>query len=138
MRHRAGRSSLAAALLVGGCAAAPPLSSFSAAQTAALPEHYAPLADGTAMAEGKAAAADLARWWLRFDDPALTRLAERTLVANQDIAQAAARVAEARAGYRVAGAARLPTLTVGVDATRTLSRPSSAVGAASALDGALT
>ncbi|MGN6277571.1 MAG: efflux transporter outer membrane subunit [Sphingomonas sp.] len=78
---------------------------------------------------------DLAHWWTRFGDPTLVTLAERTLAANQDIAQAAARVAEARAGDREAAAARLPTLGVSLDASRTVTRPAAFAGPRTHLDG---
>lgn len=81
--------------------------------------------------------ADIAHWWQRFGDPVLGTLAERTLAANQDIAGAAARVAEARAGDRVTAAARLPTLGVSLDASRTLTRPATLAGSRTQLDGAL-
>ncbi|MEM8694666.1 MAG: TolC family protein [Pseudomonadota bacterium] len=49
-------------------------------------------------------------WWHDFNDPTLNRLVEEALIANLDIAEAAARVEEARAQARIAGADRLPTL----------------------------
>lgn len=98
---------------------------------------HVPIADAQRLPESyamgaSAADTDTARWWRRFDDPVLVTLAERTLAANKDIAQAAARVAEARAGDRAAAGARLPTLGVSFDASRTLTHP-----AATQIDGAL-
>jgi len=52
-----------------------------------------------------------ARWWTGFSDPALAEVVERALAHNTDIAIAAARVAEARAQYRLAQTQRLPNLT---------------------------
>ena len=49
-------------------------------------------------------------WWHDFNDPILNRLVEQALISNLDIAEAAARVEEARAQSRIAGADRLPTL----------------------------
>ncbi len=40
--------------------------------------------------------ADLQAWWAAFDDPALTRFVSLALEQNLDIAQAVARVAQAR------------------------------------------
>jgi NodT family efflux transporter outer membrane factor (OMF) lipoprotein len=57
---------------------------------------------------GQAATADLARWWTGFDDPELTRLVDRALTLNLDLAQARARVLQSRAAARAAGAALLP------------------------------
>ena len=53
-----------------------------------------------------APAAD-ARWWSSFGDPILTELVVKALGQNLDIAQAAARMMQARAGLREASAAFL-------------------------------
>lgn len=47
-------------------------------------------------------------WWQHFNDPQLTQLVEAALTANQDIAQALARVEQAQAWSRRAWAERLP------------------------------
>lgn len=65
---------------------------------------------------------DLARWWHGFGDPMLTTLVERGLAANLDIAQAGARLRQARASLRGARGARLPSLGVGGSASRTIGR----------------
>jgi multidrug efflux system outer membrane protein len=57
-------------------------------------------------------------WWTIFDDPTLDALVEEALANNADAALAAARVAEARALARIAGADRLPTLGVEAGASR--------------------
>ena len=49
-------------------------------------------------------------WWREFDDPVLDRLIERSLTENLDLAQAVARVTQARAAAAAAGAARLPAI----------------------------
>jgi NodT family efflux transporter outer membrane factor (OMF) lipoprotein len=49
------------------------------------------------------------RWWTGFDDPMLTSIVERALEQNLDLAAALARVDQARAAARGAGAALLPT-----------------------------
>lgn len=49
-----------------------------------------------------------AAWWRGFDDPQLTQLVEDALAANQDIAQALARIEQAQAWTRRARADRLP------------------------------
>ncbi len=77
----------------------------------------------------------MTQWWRRFDDPALTRLAEAALAANQDIAQAAQRLVRAEARSRAAGAARLPTLTATFAPSRTLARPAALTGPRTALSG---
>ncbi len=50
----------------------------------------------------------LASWWSGFDDPVLARVVETALANNDDIAIAAARVAEARAQFRFARAQTFP------------------------------
>lgn len=55
-----------------------------------------------------AAAADLADWWRRFDDPMLARLVEAALAGNHDVRAAAERVQGARAARRAAAAGFRP------------------------------
>lgn len=112
-------------LLLTACGAPrPSLDHVPIAEAQRLPESYA-----AALSAGDP---EIARWWTRFGDPTLVTLAERTLAANQDIAQAAARVAQARAGNQQAAAARLPTLGVSFDASRAVTRPA---GRAAQFDG---
>ncbi|MBG6117371.1 MULTISPECIES: efflux transporter outer membrane subunit [unclassified Sphingobium] len=54
-----------------------------------------------------------AEWWRQFGDPALSAVVERAIDNNSDVLIAAARIEEAEAQMRLAGAARLPTLAVG-------------------------
>src|SRR5687768_16850843 len=56
--------------------------------------------------------ADLQAWWAGFDDALLTRFVALVLEQNLDIAQAAARVAQARASLHLADAALLPSANV--------------------------
>lgn len=56
--------------------------------------------------------ADLITWWAGFADPQLTRLVTLALEQNLDLAQAAARVSQARAGLGAANAALLPSGSV--------------------------
>ncbi|APA84042.1 TolC family protein [Paraburkholderia sprentiae WSM5005] len=65
-----------------------------------------------------AASADLATWWGGFGDPQLTRFVTLALEQNLDLAQAAARVAQARAGLGAANAALLPSGNVSAQAAR--------------------
>jgi NodT family efflux transporter outer membrane factor (OMF) lipoprotein len=50
-------------------------------------------------------------WWTGFRDPVLTRIVDRALAQNLDLAAALARVEQARAAAREAGAQLLPTAT---------------------------
>lgn len=57
---------------------------------------------------GRRAAAADTRWWTAFNDPALNALMNESLAANHTLAAGVERVAQARAGLRIAGAALLP------------------------------
>jgi NodT family efflux transporter outer membrane factor (OMF) lipoprotein len=69
-------------------------------------------------ASGPSADAEVARWWQGFADPQLSHLIELALVQNLDVEAAVARIREARAAEREAGAAALPE----VDAQASYSR----------------
>ena len=56
-------------------------------------------------------------WWLGFQDPELDRIIQRAFDQNLDLSAALARVQEARAVARDAGAQRLPSLGTGAGAT---------------------
>ncbi|AVF40801.1 RND transporter [Pandoraea apista] len=62
--------------------------------------------------------AQLDGWWTRFDDPVLTRIVEQALAQNLDLQAAVARVMQARAQARAAGAQRLPSLALNGSVTR--------------------
>lgn len=64
------------------------------------------------------ASADLVTWWAGFGDPQLTRLVTLALEQNLDLTQAAARVAQARAGLGAANAALLPAGNISGQAAR--------------------
>ncbi|WP_293877743.1 MULTISPECIES: efflux transporter outer membrane subunit [unclassified Sphingomonas] len=54
---------------------------------------------------------DLTRWWSNFDDPVLGQLVEQARVANTDVAQAVARLRQAREALVQSRATLLPTLS---------------------------
>lgn len=62
--------------------------------------------------------ASFAVWWEGFNDPLLSRLVSDALAQNLDIAQASARMAQARAGLGAATAALLPSGNVSGQASR--------------------
>ncbi|MBO9602700.1 MAG: efflux transporter outer membrane subunit [Novosphingobium sp.] len=74
-------------------------------EVALTPAYAAPAEIGTADAQ----------WWHGFGDPLLDRIVDRVLAQNLDIAAAGARITQARAAARAAGAALLPA--VGADAS---------------------
>jgi outer membrane protein, multidrug efflux system len=63
-------------------------------------------------------AAALADWWQRFDDPLLPELVRDAQVNNPTLAQALARLAEARAGVRSSSAQRWPSVNASAQAQR--------------------
>src|SRR3990167_9281702 len=81
-----------------------------------LPGHYQDQPGSNQQPEK--AAAELASWWSAFGDPQLTRFVSLALAQNLDLAQAAARVAQARAGLGAADAALLPSAAVSGQAAR--------------------
>jgi NodT family efflux transporter outer membrane factor (OMF) lipoprotein len=83
---------------------------------APLPQHY--IGQATAEHGQSLSAAELATWWQGFNDPLLTQFVSRALEQNLDLAQAAARVTQARAGLGAANAALLPSGAVNGSAAR--------------------
>ena len=81
--------------------------------TAADPTRAATTGPSTATAtrpsEAVRAAADVAQWWMKLDDPVLDTLVERAIESNLDLRQAAARIRQARGSRDVAMAGLLPT-----------------------------
>lgn len=65
-----------------------------------------------------ATTAATADWWQAFGSDELSALVQAAQVQSQDIAAAVARVRQADAAARMAGATLLPTVTTGVDAGR--------------------
>jgi outer membrane protein, multidrug efflux system len=61
---------------------------------------------------------DLSRWWARFGSKALNNLVQQAERGNLDLAAAVARIEQADAQARVAGAALLPVLTASADGAR--------------------
>ncbi|WP_198120059.1 efflux transporter outer membrane subunit [Massilia rhizosphaerae] len=96
------------AVLAAGCAVGPDYRS----PDAPVPDYYI----GQAGAQG--AANDNTAWWNGFRDPLLARYVAQALEHNLDLAQAAARVAQARAGLGAANAALLPAGAVAGSAAR--------------------
>ncbi|MFN3965274.1 MAG: efflux transporter outer membrane subunit [Silanimonas lenta] len=101
-----------AAALLAGCTVGPR----HVRPEVALPERFdqAPAEAGTATAAPLPGTA----LWEAFDDPALSFLVARTLEANTGIAQAEARLAEARALTGLATFSLFPTLTAGATGSR--------------------
>ena len=104
---------LAAALLLAGCATAPPEATAPVETPARFKEagvQWTTAAPAEAQNRGS--------WWKAFGDPVLDGLVERAAVHNTDIHAAAARLAQARALVRSAQADRLPQVGIGGGANR--------------------
>ena len=92
--------------LCAGCALAPPPAPPELAEASPeLPADFAGSAE--------AGAHRPLEWWRAFGDPALDGVVESVLASNLDIAEAVARVEQARVRARRAGAAALPVVRAG-------------------------
>jgi multidrug efflux system outer membrane protein len=121
-----GTASLLVAFALAACAAPefkqPPI---------AVPQAYKEspamtAADGTRWQPAQAAEAQArGAWWLVFDDAALTALVDEASANNAGLAQAAARLKQARAIAGIAEADRIPQVGVNVGAQRRQSSPAS-------------
>ena len=104
----------AVALVLMGCASAPPIDTASLPATpAAFKErdpHWTLASPAEAQPRGT--------WWKAFSDPVLDDLVQRADRANTSISVAAARLVQARALLRSADAERLPQLGLGGSAVR--------------------
>lgn len=101
---------LAAAVALSACSTQPLQAPSPAVPLAAAFTH----ADG-AHAEGGGAGT---QWWASWEDPKLTSLIEEALGANQDVAIALRRVAQARAGVDAQASRLWPTVGVQASASR--------------------
>lgn len=107
--------SLVAALVLAGCATAlpPPPAAVDtppAFKETRDPAHWVVAPAAEAQPRGE--------WWRAFGDPVLNDLVARADAQNSDIAQAGARLAQARALLRGAQADRAPQIGVGAQAAR--------------------
>ena len=73
-------------------------------------------------------ATPLDRWWIGFDDPELTKVVTPAPAQNLDLAQAEARVTQARAQAKAAGAALLPVGQLNAQAAYTHLSVASPIG----------
>jgi NodT family efflux transporter outer membrane factor (OMF) lipoprotein len=98
-------TALLASSLIGGCAVGPDYHRPAIAAPAAFM--------GTPAVTDRSATTAVSTtdraWWSGFGDPVLTGLVDKALAQNLDIAQAVARVTQARAGLHEADAALLPS-----------------------------
>lgn len=109
-------SPLAVALVMAGCATAPPPPSANINVPASYKEAAA--LQGTWKAAQPAESQARGAWWQAFNDPALNQLEQQAEAANPSLAAAAARVKAARATLDVNRADRLPQLNLSAGVTR--------------------
>lgn len=103
-------------LALGACATVAP----TPQAPRGMPERWqapVPAASESAAAHG-GRVEDLAQWWAQFDHPALVRLISAAQANNGSVVQARARIEQARASLRSAGAANVPRVDGGVSASR--------------------
>jgi outer membrane protein, multidrug efflux system len=74
------------------------------------------------------AAATTGQWWIQLGDPAIDSLIASAFADNPTLAQAAARVDQAKAAAGIASAQRLPTVNGSASATRAQSQNTLGVG----------
>lgn len=112
MSHKHFLAALIAASLLAGCAVGPDY----VRPSITMPEHF----QGHAEVDHRhaTAGAELATWWAGFGDPQLTNYIKLALEQNLELAQAFARVAQARAGLGAANAALLPSGNISGQAAR--------------------
>lgn len=103
---------LAATGLLAGCAVGPDY----IRPAAPMPDRY--LGQTAVEQRHATSTADLIAWWGGFGDAQLTRFVTLALEQNLDLAQASARVAQARAGMGAANAALLPSGTINAQGAR--------------------
>src|SRR5216683_1792020 len=102
-------SGLMVSVTLGACAVGP---NYTPPRSELVPFHN--LAD---FSGAKSPSTPLDRWWLGFNDPLLVKLVQRALDQNLDLAAALARVLQARAAARGAGAQLMPTADLAGSAT---------------------
>lgn len=98
------------ATALAGCAAGPDYRPSTAAELG--------VPDGYSVAADSGPQADLTRWWDSFDDPLLARLVEQARTQNLDVAQAVARLRQAREALVVARADFLPSASASAGYSR--------------------
>jgi multidrug efflux system outer membrane protein len=101
------RTAVLVAALLAGCTTAGP--DYREPQVAVPAAYLEPAATGEA---------DLSAWWRGFGDARLSALIERALAQNLDVELAAARIREARALERAAGAGTMPQVAANASVTR--------------------
>jgi outer membrane protein, multidrug efflux system len=98
-----------AILLLGACTVGPDYSR----PTAPVPRAYSEPHSAAVLGD-----TELGSWWKSFGDEELDRLINRAIAQNLDVETAAAKIRQARAEERAAGAAALPKVSTSASVTR--------------------
>jgi multidrug efflux system outer membrane protein len=101
----------AAMVLVAGCAVGPAYKAPQATDQARFEASLPAVPQGQSVAE-------LRSWWSQFDDPLVAELVDAAQGSNPTLAQALARIDQARAAAGYASGARYPELSAGASANR--------------------
>ncbi|USX11893.1 efflux transporter outer membrane subunit [Oxalobacteraceae bacterium OTU3CAMAD1] len=115
---------LAAVAWLAGCATVVPELTPGGPAAPVAAQWHAPLPHGGQLA-------DLGLWWGQFDDPLVPRLIAAGQKASPTLAEALARIADARAARVSSGAALLPNLSANASASRARSEIAAPIGKAS-------
>ena len=101
--------------------------------TAPASHHAAAGASGDSGANGVGTSAPSGQWWQHLGDPVVARLIASAFADNPSLAQAAARVDQARAAAGLATAQRLPSVTGSASASRVKTENTLGVGSSTTL-----
>ncbi len=114
------RTCLLAVLALVGCAGGPVTGETASAPSVVVPSSWsaAQVAPAGAVAAPAPGSQALQRWWLRFDDPALSALVGRALRANTSVLAAQAALQQAVAARDMAAAALWPGLRLAASVQR--------------------
>ncbi|AMO97116.1 efflux transporter, outer membrane factor (OMF) lipo, NodT family protein [Collimonas fungivorans] len=106
--------------VIAGCVVGPTYQEPTPATSsqAVLPQFQASLPPTAANGN---AAANLTDWWSQFDDPLVSELVATAQASNPSLAQALARIAQARAAAGSAGSALFPSVAADASSTRSKS-----------------
>lgn len=102
---------IAVTVMLTGCASTQSASIPGSTATPVAAQWHAPLPHSGQLA-------DLSQWWAQFDDPLLLRLVEAGQQVGPTVAQASARIADARAARVARLAALMPILGASISASR--------------------
>lgn len=116
---------LAAGIFLAGCASGPDYHAPVMNDISGNTFHNAGL---LAQRSAVAPMPQLDHWWQGFNDPVLTRMVQRAIEQNLDLAASLARVEQAQAAAQQAGAQRLPQASANTQAARTRQSLNSPLG----------